>query len=175
MRRLAAPSLLDEVWAVAGPRVVWIADRNFCSLGFLFRIAQRPGFFVICQYSSRQGELLGEHHRRGRRPTGVGYEMKKHLREPATSRKRVRSRVTLVLKAPARGGETELHLVTKPRAWATRGPLPSGSAWRFQDIDVGPQGAAKQPAVVLCHIWSEAGVGRSQSRPRPPAAAPPCW
>ena len=36
-------SILDTV----APRDVWVADRNFCTTGFLSGIAKRNGFFVI--------------------------------------------------------------------------------------------------------------------------------
>ena len=53
---------------------MWIGDRNFCTLGFLFGIAGRLGFFVIRQHGSLEGELIGARERRGRIPTGVVFE-----------------------------------------------------------------------------------------------------
>ena len=104
--------LLDRVAAVAEPRDVWIADRNFCTLGFLFGIARRLGFFVIRQHGSLEGERIGERKRRGRIHTGVVFEQKIRLTDPATGRSRVWRRVTVELKAPTRDGDTELHLLT---------------------------------------------------------------
>jgi hypothetical protein len=105
-------SLLADVVAVVGPRDVWIGDRNFCTLGFLFGIARRLGFFVIRQHGSLEGELVGERKRRGRVHTGVVFEQKIRLTDPATGRSRVWRRITIELKAPTRDGDRELHLLT---------------------------------------------------------------
>lgn len=105
-------SLLDAVVTAVGPRDVWIADRNFCTLGFLFGIARRLGFFVVRQHGSLEGELVGQRRRRGRIHTGVVYEQKIRLTDPGTGRSRVWRRVTVELKAPTRDGDRELHLLT---------------------------------------------------------------
>jgi hypothetical protein len=105
-------SLLGEVVTAVGPRDVWIADRNFCTLGFLFGIARRLGFFVIRQHGSLEGELLGQRRRRGRIHTGVVFEQKIRLTDPVTGRRRVWRRVTVELKTPTRDGDRELHLLT---------------------------------------------------------------
>src|SRR3954468_12643847 len=43
-------SLLDAVLQSVQAKEVWIADRNFCTLKFLFGIAKRLGFFLIRQH-----------------------------------------------------------------------------------------------------------------------------
>jgi IS4 transposase len=117
-------SLLDEVVRAVGPRDVWIADRNFCTLGFLFGVARRLGFFVIRQHGSLEGELIGERKRRGRIHTGVVFEQKVRLTDPATGRSRVWRRITVELKAPTRDGDRELHLLTSlPAAKASAGAV----------------------------------------------------
>jgi hypothetical protein len=105
-------SLLDQVAAAVRPRDVWIGDRNFCTLGFLFGIAGRLGFFVIRQHGSLDGELIGVRKRRGRVHTGVVFEQKIRLTDPATGRSRVWRRVTVELKTPTRDGDRELHVLT---------------------------------------------------------------
>jgi len=105
-------SLLDEVLTAVGPRDVWIADRNFCTLGLVFGIARRLGFFVIRQHGSLDGELIGERKRRGRIHTGVVFEQKIRLTDPATGRSRVWRRITVELKQPTRDGDAELHVLT---------------------------------------------------------------
>jgi hypothetical protein len=104
--------LLDAVVTAVGPRDVWIADRNFCTLGFLFGIARRLGFFVVRQHGSLEGELIGRRRRRGRIHTGVVFEQKVRLTDPATGRSRVWRRVTVELKTPTRDGDAELHVLT---------------------------------------------------------------
>jgi Transposase DDE domain len=105
-------SLLDDVLRVVEPRDVWIADRNFCTLGFLFGVARQLGFFVVRQHGQLQGELIGERKRRGRVATGVVYEQKIRLTDPETRRSRVWRRITVELKTPTRDGDRELHLLT---------------------------------------------------------------
>jgi hypothetical protein len=97
--------LLGEVVQVVEPRDVWIAGRNFCTLGFLFGIARRLGFFVIRRHGSLKGELLGAPKRCGRAHTGVVSERKIRLTDPETGRSRVWRRVTVALKAPTRDGD----------------------------------------------------------------------
>jgi hypothetical protein len=116
-------SLLDEVVTAVGPRDVWIADRNFCTLGFLFGIAGRLGFFVVRQHGSLEGERLGERKRRGRIHTGVVFEQKIRLTDPGTGRSRVWRRVTVELTKPTRDGDRELHLLTSLPAAVAAAPV----------------------------------------------------
>jgi len=43
-------SLFNQILAQVQPQQVWIADRNFCTAGFLHTIAQIGAFFVIRQH-----------------------------------------------------------------------------------------------------------------------------
>jgi DDE family transposase len=115
-------SLLDAVVTAVGPRDVWIADRNFCTLGFLFGIARRLGFFVIRHHGSLEGELIGRRRRRGRIHTGVVFEQKVRLTDPVSGRSRVWRRVTVELKTPTRDGDAELHLLTSLPAAVASAP-----------------------------------------------------
>ncbi len=45
-------SLLDPILETVADRDVWVADRNFCTTGFLFGIAGRKGFFVIRRHAA---------------------------------------------------------------------------------------------------------------------------
>jgi IS4 transposase len=114
-------TLLDDVLTVVEARDVWIADRNFCTLGFLFGIARRLGFFVIRQHGSLQGTLIGERRRCGRIHTGVVYEQAIELTDAETDTDEVPRfrRITVELKTPTRDGDRELHLLTN---------LPAGDA-----------------------------------------------
>ncbi len=44
-------TLLGPILDTVAPRDVWVADRNFCTTGFLFGIANRNGFFVIRRHA----------------------------------------------------------------------------------------------------------------------------
>jgi hypothetical protein len=53
-------SLLDAVLQTIAARDVWVADRNFCTLGFLTGIAQRLGYFVIRHHKNMPYEAVSE-------------------------------------------------------------------------------------------------------------------
>ena len=52
-------ALLDEVSPLVHEGEVWVADRNFCTLGFLGAVFARRGSFVLRQHGNVQGSLLG--------------------------------------------------------------------------------------------------------------------
>jgi Transposase DDE domain len=104
-------SLLPEVLALVRRRDLWVADRNFCTLGFLFALDARHACFAIRQHGMVQGQLLGQRKARGRCATGHVYEQRLRLRNEAGEVLVVR-RVTVELDAPTRDGDTELHILT---------------------------------------------------------------
>src|SRR3954468_14869784 len=68
-------SLLDQVLPLVAAQDLWIADRNFCTTDFLFRIARRGGSFVIRQHSATlHWEFVGKRRACGRIDTGRVYE-----------------------------------------------------------------------------------------------------
>src|SRR6266404_323502 len=102
-------SLLDEVLDTVQKRDVWIADRNFCTLKFLFEIAKKLGFFVIRQHGQLKGKLCGRRTFKGEGPTGKIYEQTiAFVYEEKTYQLR---RVTIELNEATRDGDTSLHLL----------------------------------------------------------------
>src|SRR3954468_19424443 len=105
-------SLLDQVLETIGSGEVWVADRNFCTTGFLFGIARRGGHFVIRQHrATLHIELVGERRACGRTDTGTVFEQEARLSDEGGESMRVR-RITVVLDVPTRDGETEIHILT---------------------------------------------------------------
>jgi len=103
-------TLLDGVLALARAGDLWIADSNFCTLSFLFRLAGAGARFVIRQHGSLTGRPVGERRRCGRSATGEVYEQEVDWSwQGQTLRLR---RVTVVLETPTRDGDTELHILT---------------------------------------------------------------
>jgi Transposase DDE domain len=103
-------SLLDDVGTTVRARDLWIADRNFCTLKFLFGIVTARAVFVIRQHGQLAGQLLGQRRSRGRSATGKVYEQKlalEHQGQTITLR-----RITLVLDQPTTDGDTEIHILT---------------------------------------------------------------
>jgi hypothetical protein len=110
-------SLLSGVLPSVRAKDLWIGDRNFCTLGFLFGIDAARAAFVIRQHGTLKGRLLGKRRSRGRSSTGRVYEQDLELTQ-ADQTLRVR-RVTVVLDKPTRDGDTEIHVLTN---------LPAGKA-----------------------------------------------
>lgn len=112
-------SLLDEVVPLARPKDVWIADRNFATLGFLAGLIGAGAAFVIRQHGQLTGELLGERRRVGRSDTGDVYEQ--GVRFEHRGRVLRLRRVTAELDRPTRDGDTEVHVLTNLPAAAAGG------------------------------------------------------
>jgi len=104
-------SLLDDVAKLVRADDLWVADRNFCTLGFLFGINRRDGFFAIREHAGLPGELLGKRRSKGRCETGRVYEQQARLCNEDGKVMKVR-RVTVILDQPTREGETEIHILT---------------------------------------------------------------
>jgi len=104
-------SLLAEVYPLVRKGDVWVADRNFCTLGLIGEIFARGGFFVLRQHGKVTGELLGERKPRGRCETGWVYEQRLRLCNDQDETLEVR-RVTIGLDEPTRDGDAAIHLLT---------------------------------------------------------------
>jgi hypothetical protein len=105
-------SLLPELLETVQQRDLWIADRNFCTTGFLFGIARRKACFLIRQHASTlTWELVGKRHKAGRCDRGMVYEQAVRLTNRDGEELLIR-RVTIVLDEPTRDGECEIHLLT---------------------------------------------------------------
>jgi hypothetical protein len=105
-------SLLDPILETVADRDVWVADRNFCTTGFLFGIARREGFFVIRRHATtltweRESEWVAA----GRTDTGTLSEQTIWLTGPEGAELAVR-RVRLTLDNPTRDGDEVLEVLT---------------------------------------------------------------
>jgi Transposase DDE domain len=105
-------ALLGEVLPLVQPGDVWVADRNFCTTGFLLGIAGRQGFFVIRQHAQTlHWRLVGERRSCGRGATGEVYEQAVELSDERGNLLTAR-RVTVELDKPTRDGDRQLHMLT---------------------------------------------------------------
>jgi hypothetical protein len=103
-------SLLDDVLPLVERRDLWIADRNFCTLKFLFGIAAAGGFFIIRQHGTVKGRLRGRRRLVGLGPSGKVYEQAIELTCAGVTLQL--RRITVDLNQPTRDGDWQLHLVT---------------------------------------------------------------
>ena len=107
-------ALLPEVVPMVQKGDCIVADRNFCTLGFLFGIARQGGCFVIRHHASN---VVGQPHgpRRGVGHDARGqalYEQTLCVTEPETGATLVVRRITVQLHTPTRDGATEIHILT---------------------------------------------------------------
>lgn len=103
-------TLLGDALATVRAKELWLADRNFCTLNFLFEIADKSAFFLIRQHGQLQGHLKGGRTYVGRSSTGVVYEQAIELKHAGQTR--TLRRITIELDKPTRDGDTVLHLLT---------------------------------------------------------------
>jgi hypothetical protein len=127
-------TLLPEVVPMVAARDCIVADRNFCTLGFLFGVARRGAFFVIRHHGSNVvGQLQGPRRGVGHDARGQAlYEQTLCLTEPETGATLIVRRITVQLLTPTRQGETELHILTNlPVADAPAGQISAVYADRW--------------------------------------------
>ena len=105
-------SLLWQVLLTVCARDLWIADRNFCTLGFLFGIAKRKGRFLIRHHASMPVEKIGRNTLIGDSETGRVFEQTGKITDPETGRTMTVRCVTVKLKTATRDGEREIVILT---------------------------------------------------------------
>jgi Transposase DDE domain len=104
-------SLLPEVLPTVEVNDLWVADRNFCTAGFLAGIAARGGYFAIRHHQGLSYESLGDWRQIGladhayvfERPVGIANEHSQVL--PARL-------LRVQLPSPTRDGDHELFVLT---------------------------------------------------------------
>ncbi len=105
-------SQLDRVLQRVRAFDLYLADRNFCTTGFLFGLADRRACFLIRQHAATlTWQREGRRRRIGRIAEGVVYEQTLWPEDSAGRTLQVR-RVTLILDEPTRDGEREIHVLT---------------------------------------------------------------
>lgn len=103
-------SLFSEVLKTVKAGELWIADRNMCTVGFLFGLHRSGANFVIRSHKSMPWEPINPLQAVGRVETGDLFEQTVSLSE-AGELLRMR-RVVLKLKKPTRNGENEIAIFT---------------------------------------------------------------
>jgi len=104
-------TLLPQILETVEPKDLWIADRNFCTIDFLFGIKSRRGYFVIRQHGNMPFELIGRRKRIGATETGVVFEQKMRIVDSEGNAATIR-RITVRLHEPTRDDQTEIHILT---------------------------------------------------------------
>jgi IS4 transposase len=128
-------SMIPKVLDLVETDQLWIEDRNFCTLGFLFGMQRRGATFVVRQHGQLPGELLGRAKRTGATRSGPAYEQAMQVRDPATGETMRLRRITIKLRVATRDGDTELHILSNvPSGRATASQLARvyGKRWSIE-------------------------------------------
>ena len=113
-------SLLAPVLETVAEKDVWVADRNFCTTGFLFGVARRKGFFVVRRHAQTlTWDRESEWTEAGRTDTGALSEQMVWLVGPDGDELPAR-RVRLALDTPTRDGDGVIEILTNLPAEAAR-------------------------------------------------------
>lgn len=105
-------SLLGEVLPIIGRRDLLIADRNFCTVSFLVRLARKHARFIVRQHGRMPCRTLGKRRYLGKCKTGRVYEQAALVMDPEMGQEVQVRRITVELKKATRDGDTEIHLLT---------------------------------------------------------------
>jgi hypothetical protein len=111
-------SLIADVLQTVEGNDLWIEDRNFCTLGFIFGVAQRGGFVLVREHKGLPWQAKSELQYLGRTETGAVYEQKVEISDEDGRRLLLR-RIVIRLDEPTRDGETEVVLLTNVRGVRT--------------------------------------------------------
>jgi hypothetical protein len=103
-------SLLAPILAAATPGDLFLADRNFCTLGFLDGLIARGVCFAIRQHANLPIASAGKLRECQRTATGTGYEQSITLRV-GDAEHQVR-RVEIRLDVPTRDGDTKMAILS---------------------------------------------------------------
>lgn len=104
-------ALLSRVLATVLSRDLWMADRNFCTLGFLFGLHARGGSFVIRQHGNLPWQSLDDLVKQGNNETGTVLEHSIQLTLNQSLTMTLR-RIVVRLKHPTRDGDLEIAIVS---------------------------------------------------------------
>ncbi|HUP80771.1 MAG TPA: transposase, partial [Pirellula sp.] len=103
-------SVLDRVVADLEHKELLIADRHFCIVNFMRRVAERRSCFLIRQHGRLKGQLLGTRKQIGRIPSGMVYEQAMQITD-GDQTLTIR-RITLELDQPTRDGDLQIHILS---------------------------------------------------------------
>ena len=104
-------SVLDDVLKTVRRDTLWVADRNFCTLKFMYGIFNRNAVFIIRHHNKLIGNGSGRLKKIGKTDTGIVYEQSFHLPAYDGQKMTVR-RIVVRLNEPTRDGDTEIAILS---------------------------------------------------------------
>ena len=130
-------TLLDQVLATVEANDVWIEDRNFCTLGFLFGIAERQACFVVRQHQNLPWAAVTELEYAGESDDVEVWEQKVRLDNPKTGETLIVRRLELRLPTPTRDGDRVIHVLTNLPARVASASVVAGlyrKRWKIETL-----------------------------------------
>ncbi len=130
-------ALLDQVLATVEANDVWIEDRNFCTLGFLFGIAERQACFVVRQHQNLPWQAVTGLEYAGESDGVEVWEQKVRLDDPRTGETLIVRRLELRLPTPTRDGDRVIHVLTNLPARVAGASVVAGlyrKRWRIETL-----------------------------------------
>lgn len=103
-------ALFPEVLKTIQPGQLWIADRNMCTLGFLFGVKKRQATCLVRQHKSMPYEAISKLQSLGKKETGELFEQT--VRIIYNGESLLLRRIVLKLFKPTRDGHKEIALLT---------------------------------------------------------------
>jgi IS4 transposase len=104
-------ALLGPVLDSVRPGELWIEDRNFCTLGWLFGVARRRAFALVREHQGLPWQAVDELRYVGRVETGEVFEQEVTAQDEHGQVLRLR-RILIRLGVPTRDGDTEVALLS---------------------------------------------------------------
>jgi IS4 transposase len=108
--------LLDRVLDKIQARQVWVADRNFCTNGFLVSLVRGAVHFVIRRHGKLPCREVGRKDRCGKRKDGPRLYEQQGVIWDQNEQPILLRRITVVRTEPTRDGEHEIVILTNPPA-----------------------------------------------------------
>ena len=95
------------------PNDLWVADRNFCTTRFIFGVAEKLGYFVVRQHAQNvRRKAVSKLKRCGQTATGIVYEQRILVTDPATGKQLPLRRIELRLFVKTRDNERTIAVFT---------------------------------------------------------------
>jgi IS4 transposase len=107
-------ALIAQVLETVETDDLWIEDRNFCTLGFIFGVDQKDGFVLVREHKGLPWEAKSELVYVGRTERGKVYEQRVQISNEEGGTLSLR-RIVIRLDEATRDGETEVALLTNVR------------------------------------------------------------
>ena len=104
-------ALFDQVLPLVKRGECWIEDRNFCTLKFLFGVADRDAYFVTRQHGNLPWQAAGRMKRIGQIEGGTVYEQPIRVKDHQGNALQIR-RIRVHLDQATRDGERDVFILT---------------------------------------------------------------